>query len=108
MFLLHRVNGWLGVRAQEIRLVHEDIEPFPGLILMMMMLTVVMEMVIIMIANIHCIFTMYQVQFYGLIHQMPRINVRGGDCYYPYLIKLVVERYCQMLTGQDMTVYYII
>lgn len=33
--------------------------PFPGLILMMMMLTVVMEMVIIMIANILCIYTVY-------------------------------------------------
>ena len=64
---------------------HEDMGPFPGLILMMMMLMVVMEMIIIMIANIYCIFTMYQVQFYGLIHQMPRINVRGGECYHPYL-----------------------
>ena len=85
MFLLHRVNSWLGVRAQEIRLAHEEMGPFPGLILMMMMLMVVMEMIIIMIANIYCIFTMYQVQFYGLIHQMPRINVRGGECYHPYL-----------------------
>ena len=75
MFLLHRVNGWLGVRAQEIRLVHEDIELFPGLILKMMMLMVVMEMVIIMIAHVYCIFTIYQVQFYGLIHQMPRISM---------------------------------
>lgn len=88
---LDRVRVLLGGCAQEIKLQLKDIDSLLGLILMM----AIMEMLIVNIANIHCIFTVFQchhfMHFTWIIHQMRRISLEDGYYHYLHFTDDVVE-----------------